>query len=235
LLLYFFRIKVRRSGGFGVRWAHARLSSVPVECDAHAWEHPLVARPYPGRVHNEQVTQLDAVLGLVAARTRATGRLLLVGIGGHGGAGKSTLAVLVAAATGAQVVSTDSFWNGSGFDLERLRAEVLDVLLEGSTAIFDEWDWTEKVLRRQRVVYPEGLVIIEGVCALHQMFRDDLDARVWIEAPYDVRLDRGVERDGEESRTTWVEVWMPNEDAYIERDDPVACADLVLDGTRPFN
>ena len=44
------------------------------------------------------------------------------------------------------------------------------------------------------------------------------------------RLARGVARDGEAARATWVERWMPMEDRYVERDDPVACADLVVDG-----
>jgi hypothetical protein len=51
-----------------------------------------------------------------------------------------------------------------------------------------------------------------------------------VEAPYEVRLARGVARDGEAARVTWVDIWMPSEDRYVERDDPVACAHLVLDG-----
>ena len=55
-----------------------------------------------------------------------------------------------------------------------------------------------------------------------------------VDAPRDVRLARGVARDGESSRSTWLDVWMPNEAAYIDRDDPVSCAHLVIDGSRPF-
>ena len=73
-------------------------------------------------------------------------------------------------------------------------------------------------------------MIVEGVCALHRMFRDAYDVRVWVDAPYETRLARGVARDGEAARSTWVERWMPMEDRYVERDDPVACADLVVDG-----
>ncbi len=66
------------------------------------------------------------------------------------------------------------------------------------------------------------------------MFRDDLSVRVWVDAPRQVRLERGVARDGEQSRSTWETVWMPNELAYVERDDPLACAHMVVDGTHPF-
>ena len=64
-------------------------------------------------------------------------------------------------------------------------------------------------------------MVVEGVCALHRTLRDAYAVRVWVEAPYDVRLERGVARDGEAARTTWVDVWMPSEDRYVERDDPV--------------
>ncbi len=53
--------------------------------------------------------------------------------------------------------------------------------------------------------------------------------RVWVDAPYEIRLARGVARDGEAARVTWVDVWMPSEDRYVERDDPVSCAHLVVD------
>ena len=54
---------------------------------------------------------------LVAAAA-AGANLTLVGIGGFGCAGKSTLARQI---PDAQVVATDAFWDGSGFALDRLR------------------------------------------------------------------------------------------------------------------
>lgn len=150
-----------------------------------------------------------------------------VGIGGRGGAGKSTLAALI---EGAQIVSTDEFWDGEGFELSRLRAEVFEPLLTGREARYASWDWVARHPGGTRVVEPRGTVVVEGVCALHRMFRDDYDVRVWVEAPYETRLARGVARDGEEARATWVERWMPSEDRYVAADDPVACADLIVDG-----
>ena len=154
--------------------------------------------------------------------------LVLVGIGGHGGAGKSTLARMI---PGAAVVSTDEFWDGSGFDLSRLRREVLDSLVSGRTARFASFDWVAGEPRGERRVEPHGIVVVEGVCALHRMFRDDYNVRVWVDAPRDLRLARGVARDGEVARATWENVWMPMEDAYVERDDPAAAAELVVDGS----
>ncbi len=170
---------------------------------------------------------------LIAAAQPARG-FTVVGIGGPGASGKTTLARALDGIVSAQIVSTDAFWNGSLFDLPRLRTDVLDVLLTGQVASYEAWDWAARRADGRREVRPEGVVVIEGVCALHQMFRDDEDVRVWVTAPQDVRLARGVARDGEAMRSTWLDVWMPNEDAYVERDDPLGCAHLVVDGTQPF-
>jgi uridine kinase len=172
-----------------------------------------------------------------AARARIaalapTRGLVLVGIGGRGGSGKTTLARSIA---GAQVVSTDEFWDGSRFELERLRAQVVVPLLDGREARFHGFDWArQRPFDAPRVIRPAGVVVVEGVCALHRLFRDAYELRVWVEASRDVRLARGVARDGETSRSTWETRWMPMEDRYVERDDPVACAELVVDGSDPL-
>ena len=170
---------------------------------------------------------VQPVLELIAA---ASPRLpfTLVGIGGHGGAGKSTLA---GAIPDAQVVGTDEFWDGREFELSRLAHEVLEPLLRGMDARFHGFDWNAGCrFSELRVVRPVGIVVIEGVCALHRMFRGAYDVRVWVEAPYAVRLARGIARDGEEARQTWEKVWMPSEDRYIARDDPIPSAHVIIDG-----
>lgn len=179
------------------------------------------------------MSQLASVLDLIHAASNSRA-LTLVGIGGRGGSGKSTLAHAIAASRpDVQVVATDSFWNGSQFDLPRLRTEVVDVVLRGEPATYERWDWHRQLAGRAEVS-PRGVVVIEGVCALHEMFRHDLDVRIWVDAPSELRLARGVARDGEASRSTWTEVWMPSEDAYAARDNPVASAHVILDGTIPF-
>jgi uridine kinase len=153
---------------------------------------------------------------------------VLVGIGGHGGAGKTTLAAMI---PDAQVISTDEFWNGRWFDIPRLRREVIAPLSSGAPADFASYDWIAREPRGRRVVRPEGVIVIEGVCALEGTLRDAYAVRIWVDAPYDVRLARGVARDGEAARSTWVDIWMPGEERYVERDDPVSCAHIVVDGS----
>jgi uridine kinase len=171
---------------------------------------------------------VQPVLDLIAAVETRRG-FTLVGVGGRGGAGKSTLAGLI---PGAQVVGTDEFWDGSDFELSRLRREVVDALLEGTVARFHGFDWDAGSEAPQlREVRPEGVVVIEGVCALHRMFREDYDVRVWVEAPQGLRLERGVARDGEEARERWETRWMPSEERYIARDNPIPSAHVIVDGS----
>ena len=64
--------------------------------------------------------------------------------------------------------------------------------------------------------------LLMGMMALPMM-----SARIWVEAPREVRRARGVARDGEQARETWENVWMPREEAYVAVDDPVSSAHLV--------
>jgi uridine kinase len=167
---------------------------------------------------------LDRVAALAAEHP-----LVLVGIGGHGAAGKTTLARLI---PNAQVVGTDEFWTGAEFELSRLRAEVLEPLRRGDQAMYHAFSWDlQAPLPKPCVVRPEGVIVIEGVCALHKLFfRNAYHLRVWVEAPRELRLARGIARDGEGARRIWEETWMPSEDRYVQRDDPISAADIVVAG-----
>ena len=74
--------------------------------------------------------------------------------------------------------------------------------------------------------------MIEGVYALHVKLRDAYGYKIWVEAPYELRLQRGLERDGEEARDWWVNEWMPKEDEYKESQKPYEIADIVIDGAK---
>ncbi len=103
--------------------------------------------------------------------------------------------------------------------------------MRGETARYRAYDWASGAPAGDREVVPQGVVVIEGVCALHRMFRDAYQVRVWVEAPRDLRLARGLARDGEEAREMWEQRWMPSEDRYVERDDPIPAAHVIVDGS----
>ena len=53
---------------------------------------------------------------------------------------------------------------------------------------------------------------------------------VWVDTPSDVRLARGLERDGEPMREHWLR-WRVQEDAMFARHRTRERADVVVDGT----
>ncbi len=166
---------------------------------------------------------LDRIAAAVAGRA-----LVLVGIGGRGGSGKSTLSASI---PGAQIVGTEEFWDGAEFELTRLRSQVLEPIVLGEPARYRGYSWRlQRTLEEPRVVRPQGVVVVEGVCALHTMLRELYDLRIWVEAPRELRLERVIARDGEEARSAWETRWLPREDRYVEQDDPISAAQLVVDG-----
>lgn len=161
------------------------------------------------------------------------GPVRIVGVDGCGGAGKSTFAARLARAAGdAPVVHTDDF--ASHDDAlgwwPRLRDEVIEPLSHGRPATFRPYDWVAR--RRQDhpvTVVPAPLVVIEGVGATRAAWRDTLALRMWVDCPRDLRLRRGIERDGEELRAFW-RWWMAAEDGYVAAESPHLHADVVVDG-----
>ena len=55
---------------------------------------------------------------------------------------------------------------------------------------------------------------------------------IYVEAPDDLRLARGLARDGEEARAHWLG-WMADELRLAERDRTRERADVVVDTTAP--
>jgi uridine kinase len=110
--------------------------------------------------------------------------------------------------------------------------KALKPLATGQPARYQPTNWggTEK---EPVAIQPGGFVILEGVSASREAFRPYLTYSIWIETPRELRLKRGLERDGEEARAQW-EQWMAEEDDYIEREKPQEHADLVLPGDQDF-
>lgn len=164
------------------------------------------------------------------------GPVRLVGIDGCGGAGKSTFAArLSRALDDAPVVHTDDF---ASHDVPtewwpRMLAEVIEPLLRGEPASYRPYDWTARRFVDDCInVQPTDVVLVEGVGATRKAWRDQLAMRIWVDCPRDVRIRRGIERDGEELREFWLD-WMRAEDAYLEAEHPYAYADIAVDGASP--
>lgn len=157
-------------------------------------------------------------------------RTHIVAIDGLGGAGKSTLAERLARELDAPIVHTDDFasWENPIEWWPDLIEKVLRPIAAGRPARFRPTSWGGPT-RPQIAIRPGNFVVLEGVSASREAFRPFLAFSIWVETPQDVRLRRGLDRDGEQARADWAR-WMAEEDAYVEREQPSARADVVLRG-----
>lgn len=160
----------------------------------------------------------------------------IIGIDGAGGAGKTTLAGRLAKELGTTavvpIVHTDDFasWENPTNWWPALIEQALKPLASGRVARYQPTAWGEEE-RTAIVIEPGGTVLLEGVTAIRRAFRPYLAYTIWIETDRSLRLQRGIERDGEDSRAQW-ERWMQEEDQYIEAEQPAKTADLVLRGDK---
>ncbi|PEM28781.1 uridine kinase family protein [Bacillus wiedmannii] len=173
--------------------------------------------------------------------------LLLIGIDGCGGAGKSTLANKIKSKfSTVTIVHMDDFYLpssqiinehptnksiGADFDWKRLLQEVLDPISNGIEGCYKRYDWETDSLAETHTVPAIGIVIIEGVYATRQELAEMYDLKIWVNCPRETRIKRGIARDGETARDMWENNWMVAEDMYVESHKPHEFADFIIDGT----
>lgn len=148
----------------------------------------------------------------------------IVCIDGPAGAGKTTLAASLAAT----VVHTDEMldgWHGLLRLHEAVTALVRD-LAEGRPGRFRRYDWEACRFVETVTVAPGGLVVIEGVGAWNPSLAGLLSMLVWVDAPDDVRRQRGQDRG--DFGDHW-EAWALDEEALFARDRTREHADLVIE------
>jgi hypothetical protein len=181
------------------------------------------------------VPLIDAIADHVW-RVPASG-VRLVAVDGRSGSGKSTLAVPLAARLEAPLIEIDDFVSWSDFSgwWPRFEDQVLAPLLAGQDALYQRRDWVNDEfgsgLSAWRTVSWSPVVVIEGVTSTRAAVSDRLTCRVWVDAPADVRLGRGLARDGQTHRVLW-ERWMREETVFFEQDHTPERADYVVSGTR---
>lgn len=177
-------------------------------------------------------------LAEIVARATPSGReTVLVAIEGRGGSGKTTLALWLAHnVADTRVIQGDDFaipgkqFHLDEWDWRRLRSQVVEPLSRDETARYQRYDWEEDRLAEWHVVEPGGVMIVEGISVTRREIGGSWDLKVWVECPYELRLKRAIERDGEEMRHVWTDLWMPAEERFIEEQRPQGQADYLVLG-----
>lgn len=171
----------------------------------------------------------------------------LIGVDGCGGSGKSTFTQKIKEMySNVTIVHMDDFYLpssqilnshptkkpiGADFDWKRVLNQVLKPICDEKEGYYQRYDWGTDSLDEWHTVPIGGIVIIEGVYSIRKELADHYDFTIWVDCPREIRLSRGLERDGEKARDIWENNWMISEDLYIEAQKPYDRAKLIANGT----
>src|SRR5690606_5198579 len=103
-------------------------------------------------------------------------------------------------------------------------------LAEGTPARFQRYDWERGEFGAWCPVPVPDVLLVEGCGAGQRPVAARASLLVWVEVPADLRLARGLARDGDAMRDEWLR-WMGLEQVEFAREGTRARADVVLDGT----
>lgn len=155
----------------------------------------------------------------------------ILSLDGRSGAGKTTLAEVLAARLNAQIVHMEDLyhgWGGLAAGIDTLVDEVLEPLRLGRPARVPTWDWHTMTWGAPRVLSPHPhLLIVEGVGAAALRVRPFARLTVWLSAPDDVRLARVRARDWPVFEAHW-EAWAAQEATHMASAGLPASADLIV-------
>lgn len=157
-----------------------------------------------------------------------------VGIDGCGASGKTTLAArLQAGLPDSVIVHVDDFARPGvpTWERDRFTAQLIQPLAAGRAARYQRWDWATDTGQEWIEVPPGQIAIVEGVSSTDVRLDIDWAFRIWVDTPLEVRLARALARDGAAMMSTWLEQWIPEEDAYVAAQHPQDRADLVVSGS----
>ncbi len=172
------------------------------------------------------------VLDLLGSRAPTLGSGRLLCIDGPAGSGKTTLATAVAELSGSRVVHMDDLYDGWR-GLPRLGDQlgtILEPLAAGRAGRYRRYDWETGSYAETHPVTPSPLLVLEGVGSGSAAHAACCTVLVWVEAPTDLRLTRGIARDGAGLEAQWRQ-WMLDEAQHFEREGTRDRADVVVDGT----
>jgi uridine kinase len=181
------------------------------------------------------MTSLADLAGRLRAAPPGLGPVRLVCVDGPAGSGKTTFAGRLAEALGpaAALVHMDDLYAGWTLTgaAARLAAGVLRPLADGRPGSYHCYDWAAGRFAATGTAVPvPEVLVVEGCGACPAALDPFTTLRVWVEAPAELRLARGLARDGRHYAEHWRR-WQAREAAYFAADRTRERAQLHVDGT----
>jgi uridine kinase len=180
------------------------------------------------------VEAVGEVVAAVLGAAPTLGARRLVCVDGPAGSGKTTLASALVRGFGdltTCVLHMDDVyggWAGLAPGMTTM-ASVVHALRAGRPGRYRRYDWHLRGFAEEHVVEPVDVLVVEGVGSGNSTYDEAITCLVWVETPSEVRVRRGLERDGEQARGEWL-AWHEREQSMFERERTRQRADVVVDG-----
>lgn len=181
-------------------------------------------------------TSITSIADRIRDSPPRAGETVVAAIDGPAGSGKTTLAVQLAGALNCAVVHMDDIypgWDGLAEAATLVADQVLKPLAAGGQPRHRKWDWANNIYAEWVDVPVEPILLIEGCGSASLRGAPYLSLIIWVDAPHDLRMKRGIERDGDTFRPHWKR-WARQEDELFAAERTRERADIVIDGTIPI-
>jgi len=176
------------------------------------------------------------------ARQPKNGRFFTIAIDGRGASSKSALTeylkkllpdfVILNGDDYFEPIDNPDVWGN--FNDERFKQDVIEPLKHGNAFTYRPYNWHTEPHISERQITVTKCFCLERCYSF--TFDLDWDLKIWVETPKDMCLERGLARESmphDRALKAW-QVWQAAEDKYIQAFSPANKADLVIDGTKPF-
>lgn len=178
-------------------------------------------------------------------RPPKNGRYYTLAVDGRGGSGKTVLASYLGRLLPEFIIiNGDDYFeplenqlSWGDFNEVRFAADVVSPIGEGRpTFVLQAYSFAKGQLEPARIQEISTGVIIERCLSI--AFPIDWDLIIWVDTSREICLARGIARDllpRDRVVAVWEQIWQPREDRYIADVQPASRADVLLDGTLPFD
>jgi dephospho-CoA kinase len=132
------------------------------------------------------------------------------------------------------IVEMDYFisWNSLDIGIDRAISQLFEPLVNNEVARFQARDWIGDFfgdsLGDWKEVPKSNYYIFEGISTSRIEYSKYLDTVIWVEAPEEVCIQRGLDRDGENLIEHWKRFKLLEKD-FFEKDKTKLRADYIVD------
>jgi hypothetical protein len=111
-----------------------------------------------------------------------------------------------------------------------MRDEALEPFRAGAPVAVRSLDWSTGRLGAATPLPHGSVLVVDSIGIFHPELLPWFDLTVWVDADFQVALDRGMARDraaGLDHDLLWTDVWTPNDREFEQTFSPRSIADIV--------